>query len=464
MKLPLLYAACTFAITLFPGTYYAPSSTYGTDKTAITRVHVHSIVRPTSLEELRRIVCTARHPISIGGSFFSQGGQTAYPGGIVIDMSCFKGIRNLNRQRKLITVQAGATWKQVQEAIDPHNLSVKVMQSYNDFSVGGSLSVNVHARDKNYGTIADTVESFRMMLHDGTIVDVDRSSELFYGAIGGYGLLGIIIDVTLSLTDNVALARSVKSISAAEYPQVFEKLKLDGSVVFQNADLYPPDLTHGTSITWRTTEKQLTTDARLQSFSLGHAPQRAFEKVMQKVPEATKIRPKLDTLRMLGSPVVWRNYEMSYGTNQLAIQNHFPTTMTLQEYFVPVARYDEALQALRSVFKLYEVHILNVSVRYVPKDTGSMLAYASEDSYAVVLYICLPNSDKGKKMMTIWTQVLINKILSLGGTYYLPYMMAATTAQFRRAYKRSEEFAQLKAHYDPKGIFKNMLWKKYFEI
>ncbi len=75
------------------------------------------------------------------------------------------------------------------------------------------------------------------------------------------------------------------------------------------------------------------------------------------------------------SSVVWRNYEMSYSVNQLAIQSHYPTTMTLQEYFVPVENYQEALEALRKVFKRHSVNVLNLSVRYVPKDTESVLSW-----------------------------------------------------------------------------------------
>ncbi len=337
------------------------------------------------------------------------------------------------------------------------------MQSYNDFSVGGSLSVNVHARDRNYGSLISTVESFRLMLHDGSLVAVDRDSELFSAVIGGYGLLGIIVDATFTLTDNVKLERSIKAVSADEYPYLFRTLQRDSSVVFQNADLFPPNFDKAHSITWRKTRARLTTTDRLQSSEVTVSPNKAFEKVLQRVPALRKVRTTVESVKSFKSSVVWRNYEMSYSVNQLAIQSHYPTTMTLQEYFVPVERYHEALNALRKVFKNYSVNVLNLSVRYVPKDTESVLSYAPEDSYAFVLYICISNSNQGKKDLSRWTQVLIDKILGLGGTYYLPYVMCATKKQFKHAYPRYEELVELKSKYDPDAKFRNMLWKSYFE-
>jgi FAD/FMN-containing dehydrogenase len=55
------------------------------------------------------------------------------------------------------------------------------MQSSNIFSVGGSLSSNIHGRDPRFGTIVDTIESFRLITFEGKILEISRqeNSELF---------------------------------------------------------------------------------------------------------------------------------------------------------------------------------------------------------------------------------------------------------------------------------------------
>src|SRR5690606_36475108 len=88
--------------------------------------------------------------------------------------------------------------------LEPHGKSVAIMQSNNSFTVGGSLSVNCHGWTYNQPPIASTVESFRLMQADGTIIRCSReeNSELFGLVLGGYGLFGIILDADLRVVPN----------------------------------------------------------------------------------------------------------------------------------------------------------------------------------------------------------------------------------------------------------------------
>lgn len=437
-----------------------------TDRSEIFSEVIHALVRPRNVDELKQIVTSATKPISVAGARYSQGGQIAYPHGIVIDMSSLNKVIDLDTKNKRITIQAGATWRSIQEQIDPHNLSIKVMQSYDDFSVGGSLSVNVHARDMGYGSLLSTVESITILLADGSLVKADRStnSDLFFAAIGGYGLMGVIVNVTLSLTDNVRLERWVQLIDAEDYPDVFKRLSKDTSVIFQNADLFPMDFEKALSITWRQTNKPVTIKDRIQNGdAFQYLPKKAFEVLVRRIPIFRKVRPLIESVKGLQKTIVWRNYEMSYSIKQLAMTLHYPTTMTLQEYFVPVDKYEEALDALKSVLNHYSVNVINLSVRYVPQDTEALLSYAPQDSFAFVLYINMLNTDLSKEYLCNWTRNLTDKIIALGGTYYLPYIICADKEQFKQAYPAWKKFAKIKDTYDPQHLFKNMLWKKYFE-
>ena len=91
---------------------------------------------------------------------------------------------------------AGARWSQIVPWLDERGYSVAIMQSNNDFSVGGSSSVNCHGWQHNRPPIASTVESLRLMRADGSIVVCSRQEnrELFSLVLGGYGLFGVILD------------------------------------------------------------------------------------------------------------------------------------------------------------------------------------------------------------------------------------------------------------------------------
>jgi FAD/FMN-containing dehydrogenase len=156
------------------------------DVTGLDRTVVEAVVEPTSVAEVQRIVRTHRGPISIGGGRYSMGGQIAAPGALFIDMRKMDKVVALSPADRTITVEAGITWRKIQETIDPHDLSLRIMQSYANFTVGGSLSVNVHGRYVNHGPLVYAVRSIAIVLADGSLVEASaRPGDLFGGGTAG---------------------------------------------------------------------------------------------------------------------------------------------------------------------------------------------------------------------------------------------------------------------------------------
>ena len=75
------------------------------------------------------------------------------------------------------------------------------MQSYSNFTAGGSLSVNAHGRYVGSGPLITAVRSIKVVLADGSVVEASPTinRDIFYGTIGGYGGIGVIIEATLDL-------------------------------------------------------------------------------------------------------------------------------------------------------------------------------------------------------------------------------------------------------------------------
>jgi decaprenylphospho-beta-D-ribofuranose 2-oxidase len=95
------------------------------------------------------------------------------------------------------------------------------MQSQNIFTIGGSLSANAHGRDIRYGSLIDAVKSFRLLKADGSIVTVTPKDDLFRAVIGGYGLFGVILDVTLELTDDELYVMQTETMNYSAYADYF---------------------------------------------------------------------------------------------------------------------------------------------------------------------------------------------------------------------------------------------------
>ncbi|CAF1264533.1 unnamed protein product [Didymodactylos carnosus] len=188
--------------------------------------------------------------VSVGGGRYSQGGQTALTDGIHIDLRQFNQILGFEKKKKEIRVETGCRWSKIIEFIDKYDLSVMVMQSYADFTVGGALSVNVHGRYIGYGSISRTVKELKLLLANGDLVTAtpdNGSSEIFFGTIGGYGGLGVVVEVTLQLTDNCKLERVSRVMQLRKYEEYFEKeIRRNHLVQLHNANIQL--LSHATSM------------------------------------------------------------------------------------------------------------------------------------------------------------------------------------------------------------------------
>ncbi|HEU4882134.1 MAG TPA: FAD-binding oxidoreductase [Longimicrobium sp.] len=436
-----------------------------TDFTHLYRIEVGREIAPTREAQIVDAIRTTRGPVSIGGGRFSMGGQTATEGALHIDMRRYNRIIQLDTAAKTVTVQAGATWRQIQEFIDRYGLSIKVMQSYGNFTVGGSLSVNVHGRYAGLGPIISTVRSFRIVLADGSVrtASPTENPEIFYGAIGGYGGLGVITQATLELADNVPVRRTRVTMPVAEYAAWFRRAVAGrDSIVFHNADIYPDEYDRGSAVTFTRTADSVTIPDRLMPRKASYPASRWGQTVVTGWPGGKEIREHvLDPWLYRGTPVVWRNYEASYDVRELEPSSREKYTYVLQEYFIPVGQFDAFVPRMREIFRRHHVNVVNVSIRHAVPDPGSLLAWAGEEKFAFVVWYKQRTDAEGRAEVARWTREMSDAALATGGSWYLPYQPHATPDQFRRAYPRSAEFFALKRRLDPDNRFRNKLWDRY---
>ncbi|MGE8213883.1 MAG: FAD-binding protein, partial [Stenotrophomonas sp.] len=101
--------------------------------------------------------------VCIAGARYSMGGQTRAPSALQLDMQCMDKLLWLDSGQLRARVQAGMRWRQLQTLLDPCDLAVKVMQSYSNFSIGGSVSVNCHGRYVGSGALAGSIRALQLV-------------------------------------------------------------------------------------------------------------------------------------------------------------------------------------------------------------------------------------------------------------------------------------------------------------
>jgi len=437
------------------------------DVTQINPVRVKKVYAPASVEEVVTIIQTTTDPISIGGGRFSMGGQISSPGGIHIDMRKLNKIVLFNALEKTIRVQSGVRWCDIQRTVDNQNLSVKIMQTYANFTVGGSLSVNSHGRYVGLGPLILSVNAITIVLADGRIIEATPTSnaEIFYGAIGGYGALGVIVEAELVLTDNVRVVRSEQKLNREEYLEFFKKnIRSNPDAVFHNADIYPPSYKRLRAVTWSKTNLPVTNPYRLMPLQKSYPIHRYFywafsETLTGKWRREFIIEPILYSKQK----VHWRNYEAGYDVAELEPSSRERSTYVLQEYFVPIDKFDDFVPRMAAVLTKYNVNVINISVRHAFPDPGSYLAWAQKEVFAFVLYYKQDVHDEARQRVGKWTRALIDEVLHCNGTYYLPYQPHATPEQFHKAYPDAKKLFALKNKLDPSFRFTNVLWDKYYK-
>ena len=461
----LTAGAAIWGILRTPVERPAPRPTVN-DVTQLNPIVVDRVITPTTTEEIVAAVRAHPGPIAIGGGRYSMGGQTATESALHIDMRHFDRILEFSPASKTITVQAGTRWRQIQERIDSANLAVKVMQTYANFTVGGSLSVNVHGRYVGLGPLILSVRSLKVVLADGSLVEASPTTnpDIFYGVIGGYGGLGVITQATLDLADNVKVKRRHRVMPITEYKRYFfDEVRSSSLPVFHNADIYPDDYTTVNAVTYSMTDDPVTVSERLIPADRSYRLNRFLFAMISEWPFGKAIRQHVvDPILFAGQPVSWRNHEASYDVAELEPASRSSSTYVLEEYFVPVDRFDEFVPKLRAVLQRYHVNVINVSIRHAKADAGALLAWARSEVFAFVIYYKQGTDAVAREQVAVWTRALTDSVLSVGGSYYLPYQPHATEAQFLRAYPRAPEFFALKARLDPGNKFRNKLWDKYY--
>ncbi|WNB91264.1 FAD-binding oxidoreductase [Bacillus sp. NEB1478] len=435
-----------------------------------TRMKIVPATRSTKeLQQWMKEAIRNDETIAIAGMQHSQGGQTLYPNGTLIDMKSYNQILDFQPKAKKITVQSGATWADIQKKINPYGLSLKVMQSQNIFTIGGSLSVNVHGRDIRYGSLMDTVESFRLLKADGEIINVSRkeNNEWFPYVIGGYGLFGVILDVTLQLADDELYQHRTVELDYSQYTAYFkENVKNDRFVRMHLARLsVAPD--------------SFLKEMYVTDYLLANDQKKLIEYEdlkEEKIVTLPKFMLGLSRYSDTGKNLLWntqkkyfinndgkyesRNNVMRSDSEFMEYENANRTEV-LQEYFVPVDQFTAYVDDLRILLRKEDLNLLNITIRYVEHDENAVLSYAKDDMFALVLLINQGRSKQETKKTESIVRKMIDITLKHNGSYYLPYYSYPSKSQLRDAYPRIDEFFEKKRELDSGERFKNLFYERY---
>ena len=463
-----------------PPISFKQSGGFTNDASHLNKTAVYGIVKISNEDDIRNALQFARErnlKVTCAGQQHSMGGQTFTHGGLVLDLRGFNRIK-LDKEKKIVNIQTGARWWQLQQLLDKDGLSVKAMQSINIFSVGGTLSVNAHGIDPMPGPVAPTVRSMRIMLSNGDIVKAGpaENGALFRHALGGYGLFGVILDVDLDIVDNEMYARKALYMDYKDFPGYYKanvENNRDIGLVFGRLSVAPQSFLRETAVhTYSKMQfdgalpplkpaRHNTLDRLIINLSkiggMGRWTRWTLEKYAE--PHLHECVTRNQAMNQKEACLVSRNEEMY--DDMAYLKNRLRDTDILQEYFVPYERMPEFVDGLRDVVQRNHANLLNVTIRTVHKDTVTALPYAKQDMFGFVLYFNVKFNDEENEILKKTTADLIDVVERARGTYYLPYQLFYSPEQLHKSYPEIDDFFAAKKKYDPIGLFSNKFYEKY---
>lgn len=200
------------------------------------------VVTPNSVEDLMRHLAGARaagRRVTFRAGGHSFDGQ-ALGGDMVISMLGLNRIQ-VFPERQEMEVEAGATWGEILDALEPHGLVPAVTVTTERATAGGTLSGNCLSRfSPAHGKEGEQILRFDLVTAAGELItctpprdgtrfeQMSLEERLFCGAIGGLGYLGTVVRITYRVLragepgDSVGVATD--SMRAADFGQLGDRL------------------------------------------------------------------------------------------------------------------------------------------------------------------------------------------------------------------------------------------------
>jgi FAD/FMN-containing dehydrogenase len=376
-----------------------------------------------------------------------------------------------------VEVEAGIQWPELidwlvnKQAGQPKQWGIRQKQTgVDEVTLGGSLASNIHGRGLRFKPMIGDIESFVLVDAQGRPRTCSRTenAELFSLAIGGYGLFGVVAQVTLRLAPRSKVERVVKIIPVKDLLAEIEPFMREGCQYGDcqySTDLATEAAVHpGVMACYRPVpadtpiagaQKQLSKAEWVGLYRLARSDKKkAFEAYSTYYMSTNGQRYWSDTNQLAGSLDYYHE-----GLKQLPPAQR-GTEMITEAY----VRRDELVPFLAEVRKDFIEHRCDPTygtIRFIEKDDESFLAWAREPYICIVCNLHVVHTDAGKQKAIEDFRRIIDRAIQHGGRYFLTYHRWATRKQVETCYPQMVDFLRLKKKYDPQERFQSDWYRHY---
>jgi FAD/FMN-containing dehydrogenase len=389
----------------------------------------------------------------------------------LLDMRGLDRVLGFDRDQGTIEVEAGIQWPALFGHLERSPWAIAQKQTGADrFSIGGSVSANIHGRGLAMRPFVSDIESLVVVDADGEARMCSRTenADLFRLVVGGYGLFAVVYSVQLRLAPRRTLERVVELATLEGLMDRCEERIEDGFLYgdFQfGIDPNSPDfLRRGVFSCYRPVadrpipdgQRVLSRDDWRGLMLLAHTDKaRAFD-VYAEHYLATSGQLYLSDAHQLADYVDGYHEELD---NRLGSRES--ATEMITEIYVPRERLDDFMADAAEDFRRHAVDLIYGTVRLIEPDEETFLAWARHRWACVIFNLHTIHTPAGLDHSAAAFRRLIDMAIRRGGSYYLTYHRWARRDQMEACYPQFEEFLRLKRAHDPRELFQSEWYRHY---
>ncbi|WP_312888356.1 FAD-binding protein [Nonomuraea rhodomycinica] len=192
--------------------------------------------RPSSLEELRRLVAGSARVRALGtGHSFND---VADSPGELVALDRMPYVMEIDGggdgRAARVRVGGGVTYARLAADLHARGLALASMASLPHISVAGSVATGTHGSGDGNRSLSAAVRGLELVTADGSLVSLERGDAGFAGAVVALGALGVVTSLTLDVVPAFELRQYVREDLPRDAP--FEEVMAGGYSVSQFTD------------------------------------------------------------------------------------------------------------------------------------------------------------------------------------------------------------------------------------
>jgi decaprenylphospho-beta-D-ribofuranose 2-oxidase len=398
---------------------------------------------------------------------------------IVCDISMMNKIVSWNPETGVMVVEPGCRLNEVLLIGLLDNWTLKACPGGMSITMAGSLSGNVHGKDSwKSGNFGDQVIQFKIIDSMGVTHSVARHDELFNAVIGGVGLLGLVVEITLQLTkvESPFVEVTVEpSKNISQTIRLLEDSRKDKNFSVAWVDAFSKG---------RSVGRGFVTSAKWVDHPLPKNNSSDLRKALFKSTKIFDIFPSKET---------WQMLKPMFGPEMIRLANFLNYNQRLvrgkQTHITLFPLYNfmhNKIPDLESVYKpqgFYEfeplipnegseanlIKLLDLGRKYSGQSLLCAVKMHSADDYGLSysldgysIGIDIQRKNRNIEDIRRYANEIYELTIETGGKIYLCKDELVSKVQFQKMYENFQSFMAIKNKFDEIGLFQSNMYRRLF--